>query len=218
MKIYAFIPARAGSKGIPLKNIKTLCGKPLVQWSIDTANASKYVDKVFVGTESEIIANRCKDANIFWRSEESSTDTSSSEEVLIEFASSINPEDLVIFIQATSPLIMTCEIDEGISKILKRECDSTLSVVREKRFYWSEDGIPDYNLKTRPRRQNHKGNLVENGGFYISKAKDIIKSECRVSGNIGMIECSPITYYEIDEPDDWLIVESIMKHTLKTLT
>jgi mannose-6-phosphate isomerase-like protein (cupin superfamily) len=116
---------------------------------------------------------------------------------------------LIVFIQATSPLLKTEEINKGIEMVLTKKFDSAVSVVRQKRFLWSENGIPSYDLLNRPRRQDWDGHFVENGAFYISRVKDILNSGCRVSGRIGLVECSEKSYYEIDEPNDWEIVESI---------
>lgn len=208
--IYAFIPVRGGSKSIPLKNIKPIYGLPLVQWVINSANNST-ISKVVVSTDSHKIAEKIQSAEIFWRSPETASDTATSESALIEFAKTLNPEDIIVFIQATSPLLTSDEIDEGLKLILSNKYDSILSVVRQKRFIWNPDGTPTYDTLNRPRRQDWDGILVENGAFYISRVKDILESQCRISGKLGMIECSEESYYEIDEPSDWLIVEELLK-------
>ena len=56
-KILAIVPARGGSKGLPGKNIRPLCGKPLIGWSIEHAQKSKYVDNIFISTDSREIAD-----------------------------------------------------------------------------------------------------------------------------------------------------------------
>ncbi|MFW6242823.1 MAG: cytidylyltransferase domain-containing protein [bacterium] len=215
--IIGFIPIRVGSKSISLKNIKMINGKPLVQWVIDATNKSKCIEKTVVSTDSKLISNKIRDCEIFWRSPETATDIASSELPLIEFCNTCNLDDLVVFLQATSPLITSNEIDFGIKKILNNECDSVVSVVKQKRFIWNIDGVPKYDLNNRPRRQDWNGYLVENGGFYISMVKDILESKCRVSGKIGLVECSEETYYEIDEPIDWIIVENLLKNKYDNL-
>lgn len=210
--ILSFIPARIGSKSIPQKNIKIINGKPLLQWVINTSNKSKYIEKVVVSTDSNLISEKVNNCEIFWRSNETATDTASSELSLIEFCRTLDENDLIVFIQATSPLITEKEIDLGVEMVLNGKCDSVVSVVRQKRFIWNENGIPTYDLNNRLRRQEWDGYLVENGGFYISKVNNIIKSECRVSGKIRLVECSEETYFEIDEPSDWIIVENLLKN------
>ena len=95
----AFIPVRGGSKSIPLKNIKEICGKPLVYWTLKAACSSKYIDKVYVATDSAEISEVVngfkngdeseifKNANVIGRSKESASDTASTESAMLEFAS-----------------------------------------------------------------------------------------------------------------------------------
>lgn len=211
--IKAFIPARSGSKSIPKKNIIDLCGKPLIQWVIDAAKKSHYIDEIVVSTNSDEIAHTVNaHANIFWRSEETATDTASSESALIEYVKTCDENDLIVFLQATSPLITGQEIDEGIESILNKGYDSALSVVNIKRFYWEDNKQPNYDIANRPRRQDYNGLLIENGAFYISYTKDIIKTGLRVSGNISLINCNELTFTEIDEPVDLSIVKALIRH------
>ena len=89
-------------------------------------------------------------------------------------------------------------------------------MVRQKRFHWANDenGFAhptNYDVFKRPRRQEFDGYLVENGAFYISSKADLIKSQNRVSGNIKVVEMNEDTFFEIDEPSDWIIIEALMK-------
>jgi N-acylneuraminate cytidylyltransferase len=81
----AIIPARGGSKGIPGKNIKPLCGQPLLSWTIGAAQAARHVHRVFVSTDDERIAEvaRRYEAEVIMRPAELSTDTASSESALL---------------------------------------------------------------------------------------------------------------------------------------
>jgi CMP-N-acetylneuraminic acid synthetase len=56
MMVLALIPARGGSKGIPRKNIRPFCGKPLLQWAIDVALVGAFVDQVVDSTDDPGIA------------------------------------------------------------------------------------------------------------------------------------------------------------------
>lgn len=211
--IKAFIPARAGSKSIPNKNIIDLCGKPLIQWVIDAAKKSYYINEITVSTNSHEIAHTIKDqANVFWRSEETATDTASSESALIEYVRTCDRDDLIVFLQATSPLITSREIDEGIKSVLNKGFDSAISVVNMKRFYWDPVDGANYDITNRPRRQDYDGFLIENGAFYISYSEDILKTGVRVSGNISLVKCSELTFTEIDEPSDLSIVKALIRH------
>lgn len=225
--IVAIIPARGGSKSIPLKNIKPINGRPLIYWSIDAAIDCEYIDTVYVSTDddkikdsiSKYIVNYSNNVNInklkcIDRSNFTASDTASTESVMLEFANSYEFTDIVL-IQATSPLIKSKDLNCGIKDYLHNDYDSLLSVVRQKRFLWNEVGgklvLPqNYDYLKRPRRQEFEGFLVENGAFYITKRELLLKQKCRISGNIGFYEMNGNTYFEIDEPDDWNIVENIM--------
>ena len=216
----AFIPVRGGSKSIPLKNIKPIAGKPLVYWTVQAAVACKQIDCVYVATDSEVIRTTVEDfgfekVKVIPRSEASATDTASTESAMLEFAQEYDFENIVL-IQATSPLLSAENLEEGFRVFEKPEFDSVLSVVRQKRFVWSvsEKGVArpvNYDVYNRPRRQEFDGYLVENGAFYICSRKDLLASKNRVSGRIGVVEMPEETYFEIDEPQDWIIIENLME-------
>ena len=79
-------------------------------------------------------------------------------------------------------------------------------------FFWDERGIPiNYNPLKRPRRQEFKGTLMENGAFYVTSKKILEQTECRLGGKIGFYEMPFETATEIDEASDWEIVANLLK-------
>lgn len=223
----AFIPVRGGSKSIPQKNIKPICGKPLVYWTVKAACGCKYIDRVYVATDSEKIKETVEsfrsgvEAELFSkvvvidRSDESASDTATTEFAMLEFAEKYEFDNIVL-VQATSPLLVSNDLDRGFEAFNRNGTDSVLSVVRQKRFHWAADeyGIAhptNYDVFHRPRRQEFDGYLVENGAFYISSKADLLKSQNRVSGRIRAVEMNEDTFFEIDEPSDWVIIETLMK-------
>ncbi len=221
----AYIPVRGGSKSIPMKNIKSIAGKPLVYWAVKAACECKEIDKVFVGTDSDTIASVVEGFGftktaVIGRSAETATDTASTESAMLEFAEKYH-FDKIVLIQATSPLITADDLAKGFSLLRQKDVDSVLSVVRQKRFLWedSEGGhaLPqNYDFFRRPRRQEFSGFLVENGAFYITDRTSLLQSKCRLSGNIKTVEMPPESYVEIDEPEDWLIVEHLLQRRQKS--
>jgi len=226
--IVAFIPVRGGSKSIYLKNIKPLAGRPLIFWTLDAALGCKYIDKIYVSTDSQDIAqtvesyrqklsfNERSKLQCIGRSPETATDTASTESAMLEFARS-HMFDNIVLIQATSPLLTSFHLDQAIYKYNQGKYDSMLSLVRQKRFIWHEDdnGIVEpanYDPLNRPRRQEMNGFLVENGSFYITSRQRLLDTGCRISGRIGFYEMPEETYFEIDEPSDWIIVEQLLLH------
>lgn len=220
----AFIPVRGGSKSIPLKNIREIAGKPLVYWVAKAANDCPDIEKVFVATDSAKIKKVVEDLElekvcVIGRSVSSATDTATTESAMLEFAPKYKFSNIVL-IQATSPLLTSKDLSGGFSTFYKGGIDSVLSVVRQKRFQWAIDdngfAIPvNYDIFHRPRRQEFNGYLVENGAFYITNRVNLLKSKNRISGHIGFYEMDEETYFEIDEQNDWLIVEKQLEARIR---
>lgn len=218
-RVIAFIPVRGGSKSIPLKNIKPLCGKPLVCWNIEALEACPQVDEIIVATDSDEIwktveGRDYKKTKLYRRSAENACDTASTESVMLEYIKYANlPEsDIFMLVQATSPLTESVHFTEALQKYAMGEYDSMLTCVRNYRFFWNEDGSSmNYDYMNRPRRQNFSGMLMENGAFYINTVGRIISNGNRLGGKIGIYEMPEYTATEIDEPDDWMILEKLMR-------
>ncbi len=223
----AFIPVRGGSKSIPLKNIKLICGKPLVYWTLKAACLCSYIDIVYVSTDSNVIKETVElflkgnESRIFEkvrvidRSIESALDTASTEFAMLEFAERYEFDNIAL-IQATSPMLKPEDLNGGFELFFSDKTDSVLSTVRQYRFIWDKDKdgnvMPNnYDVFKRPRRQDFEGFLMENGAFYITSREALLETQNRISGNIKAYEMSEDSAFEIDEENDWIIVESLMK-------
>lgn len=215
MSIIAFIPARGGSKSILQKNIKVFCGKPLIFWNLQELQNSD-VDEIIVATDSNEIKSIVNSFNfskvkVYNRSKENAQDVSSTESVMLEYidSSNISNEDTFMLVQATSPFTQSIHFNEGLE--LFKQHDTILTCCESKRFSWRNGKALNYDIYNRPRRQDHKGTLIENGAFYISSVADIKSTKNRISADIGIYEMPEYTYIEIDEPVDWIVAESLMK-------
>lgn len=221
--VIAFIPVRGGSKSIPLKNIKPLCGKPLVCWNIEALERCAMVDKIIVATDSDDIWNVVASQNyskteLYRRLPENACDTASTESVMLEYIErgKLSTDTIFMLVQATSPMTQTNHFQEALAQYTKGEYDSMLTCVRNYRFFWNEEGKSlNYDYRNRPRRQDFKGMLMENGAFYINTVRNILQTGNRLCGKIGIYEMPEYTATEIDEPEDWKIIESLMqRHNL----
>lgn len=219
MGVIAFIPVRGGSKSIPLKNIKLLCGKPLVCWNIEALEACPVVDEIIVATDSDEIwktveVRNYKKTHLYRRSAQNACDTASTESVMLEYIeyAKLSKDDVFMLVQATSPLTEAVHFTEALKKYGEGKYDSMLTCVRNYRFFWNEDGSSmNYDYMNRPRRQNFSGMLMENGAFYINTVGNILSNGNRLGGTIGIYEMPEYTATEIDEPDDWMILEKLMR-------
>jgi len=125
---------------------------------------------------------------------------------------SFDDDDLFLLVQATSPLTQTKDFDKALNMMKVAKSDSLLTCVRTKRFFWNDNGTPlNYNYLSRPRRQDFDGMLMENGAFYINTIRNIKVNKNRLSGKISIYEMEEFTATEIDENDDWIVAESLMR-------
>ena len=131
----AFVPARCGSKSIPLKNIKIFCGKPLLYWTLKSLQDSKSIDIIYLATDCEEIESVVKSFSLskvktYKRDKKNATDKSSSESVMLEFINKNNfkSNDLFLLVQATSPFTKAADFDK--EKLLTTDPISSQSVAK----------------------------------------------------------------------------------------
>lgn len=229
MKKVAILPLRKGSKSIKHKNRKSLLGRPLFSWCLTEA-AKSNLDAVYVFTDDEVIIDFIRKEymsqafkkgpytkiHVLERSEASATDTASTEFAMQEFVDMIEGElDLLCLLQATSPLTTAEDINKVLNAVEHEGYDAALTVVENKRFFWHEDGTSvNYDYNNRPRRQDFKGQLVENGAVYATTMEQFKTSSIRIGGRIKVIEMPEDTLVEIDEPADWPIIEALLRNRL----
>src|SRR3989339_38273 len=223
--ILCVIPARGGSKRMPNKNILLLGGKPLIDHSIEHALQSKLVKKVIVSTDdSEIsrISEECG-AEVVKRPKAISGDHATSESAIkhvieqVEY-SGFYPE-LIVFLQCTSPIRNSNDIDAAIEKLYRESADSLLSVCRNERFLWrsvSGNMQPvNYNYLKRPRDQDHPDEYRENGSIYIFKPEVMRKYDNRLGGKIAVYEMDYWSSFQIDSPEHFELCEWICEKRKK---
>ena len=217
MKTVSVILARGGSKGIPKKNIIDIDGKPLIAYAIQSSINSK-VSETWVSTDDKDIAAEAENygAKILWRPAELSTDTSTSESALLHFADNVN-FDMLVFIQPTSPLLLSEDINSGLELMNKN--DSVFSAYKEHWYpRWTKENIlgtevsmaDDWNIHKRPRRQDVKEKYVENGAFYITTRKNLLQSGLRYSKNIGIFEMPFYRSFQVDTQEDLMIITDLL--------
>ena len=210
-KIVSVILARGGSKGIPQKNIVDINGQPLISYTIETSINSN-VSKTWVRTDDDEIKSISLKygAKVLDRPLKYATDISKSEDALLHFANNVD-FDILVFIQPTSPLLKPKYINEGIKMI--DQYDSVFSVYKEHWLpRWSKDIKPiNWDINNRPRRQDKNEQYVENGAFYITKKENLIKSNLRYSGNIGIVEMPFEESFQIDNKNDLKLIQNIIK-------
>ena len=209
-KAVTVILARGGSKGIPGKNLIKLKGKPLLWYTINASLKSK-VFETWVSTDCSDIKKYSLDlgCKVIDRPKEISGDHSKSEEALIHFAENVQFHTLV-FIQPTSPLLLSNDINLGLEKM--KRFDSIISVTEEHWLpRWKTNGTPiGWDPKNRPMRQNIETNFVENGAFYITTKKKLFETKLRFGGNIGFVKIPLKRSFQVDTQDDLELISLLL--------
>lgn len=221
MNAIAVIPARGGSKGLPRKNVRPLCGKPLIAWTIETALRAETVGKVVVSTDDEEIGEVSArwGAHVVWRPAAISGDTAPSEEALLHALRHLGiDEGVLVFLQCTAPLILPEDVD-GTVRALEGGVHSAFTAAPWHQFPWRLEGgsaVPVGHTKTfRPRRQDRTSLYVEVGAVYAMDIARFLQEGHRFPGPTALYPIPRERSVEIDDETDFFIAEALMERRLK---
>jgi CMP-N,N'-diacetyllegionaminic acid synthase len=221
LKILSIIPARGGSKGIPLKNLIRLRGKSLLYYTVSASINSK-INRTIVTTDDKKIASYAKKygADVIMRPKSLASDSSQIEPAMIHVLDILKKNegyvpDIIILLQNTSPLRTSKHIDRAIHLLKTKKSDSVFSGFLSHYLFWKlfqNKYIPiNYDPKKRPNRQNMKNFVIENGAIFITKYLSFQKSKCRISGNIDVYIMPEESSIQIDRKSDLFMAEQILK-------
>ncbi|WP_262778492.1 acylneuraminate cytidylyltransferase [Brevibacterium permense] len=213
----AIIPARGGSKGIPLKNLQKVAGVSLLARAINAAQASPSIDRVIVSTDHDGIAAEAvrAGAEVAHRPAEIAGDTATSESALIHTLSTLDEDfDITVFMQCTSPFIDSASIENAVRTVRDDDADVVFSAVEDHSFLWRLDDDTQavavgHEASFRPRRQDRAKHFNETGAFYVMRTSGLIEHEHRFFGRIGIEEVPPEHAREIDDMSDLTLVRAI---------
>lgn len=228
--VLAIIPARGGSKGIPRKNIKDLCGKPLIAWTIEEALKSKYIDRTIVSTEDEEIAEISKKygAEIpFLRPKELAEDDTPTVDVVIYLINWLERSegykyDYVCVLQCTSPFRNYLDIDKCLEKVEIVQMDGIVSICEvETNPYWTnifEGERLKYFIeegRSLTRRQQLPEVYRYNGAIYIVRKEVLIKQKTLEPKNMTGYIMNRENSIDIDDMMDFKLAELLIKEREK---
>ncbi len=224
--VLAIIPARGGSKGVPRKNIRLLCGKPLIAWTIERGLQCAALDRVIVSTDDDEIARVGREwgAEVpFLRPSELARDDTPTLPVLrhavawLESVEGMSPETIVI-LQPTSPLRRAAQIEQAVRLLGETGADSVVSVcLAEHSPYWMKrlDGnrvysfladVPEYG-----RRQDLPPVYRLNGAIYVTH-RAVLMNQNRILGDdTRALVMDAESSVDIDSPLDFKLAELILQ-------
>lgn len=219
-KIHGLITARSGSKGIPGKNMKLLCGKPLLFYVSQASLNSNCFEKIYLSTDSEEIANYGIKLGLdvpFLRPEKLAGDKTKSIEVVLDMIKKLNLDGSICLMQPTSPLISeediktACEMHlssgESVLSVKKssyRAVNTTkLSKENKLNFQEKNTGLP---------RQENQTYYELNGAIFLNKIIKIYETGTLSPENSKALVMPTWRSIDIDEIDDWLMAEVIINN------
>ena len=225
-KIIALIPARGGSKGVPRKNIKILYKKPLISYSIEEGLKSKYIERVFVSTEDSEIAKISKNYNseVIERPFVYAQDDSHRRETIKHALSWLEQKenyfpDIIVFLQPTSPLRTTEDIDKALMIFFNNKCDSVVSVCESKESpYWTLsiekefiEPLFGWEFFLEKRRQDLPKTFSLNGAIYITSTEKFLENNNLFNKKTLPYIMPPERSIDIDQDIDFKLAEDILR-------
>ena len=223
-KIHAVILARGGSKGIKNKNLILINGKPLIYWSIKNCLNSGKISSTWVSSDNKKILKLATKfgAKIIIRPKYLASDKASSDNawlLAVKYIEKLDKIDIIVGVQPTSPIRSKFDFDKAIGKFIKGKFNSMFSASNFETFFtWKIEKnktTPNYNLNQRPRRQEIKKSILENGSFYIFDKKNFLKNKNRLFGKIGFYLMQKYRGFQIDNLEDVKFINAIFKTYIK---
>jgi CMP-N-acetylneuraminic acid synthetase len=224
--VLAIIPARAGSKRIPNKNIKDFSGKPLIVHTIGHALAASYIDRVIVDTDSEEIAKIARENGAevpFIRPAELAQDTSQAIDNIIYTLNKLKEEEgydptHVFILQTTSPLREVEDIDKCWDLIQRSNATTVLTVcsTHPRLYHLTEDNdivLVNSTEAASTNIQDWPSGYILNGCFvYIIKTKALLKERRVVTEKTKAVVCDKWRSVDLDTPEDWEVAELLYQN------
>lgn len=214
------IPARGGSKGIPLKNLQAVGEDSLLARAVKASLAAPHVSAVLVSTDSELIAREAAryGAVVVRRPGEIAGDSASSESAVLhtldayEAGGHLLP-DVTVLVQCTSPFINPGALNAAITRVLAGSEDVVFSATEDHSFSWTVDTAGAHAVGHDPshrlRRQDLPPSYRETGAFYAMNTAGLRAARNRFFGRIGIEAVPRIDSIEIDSPEDLAICRAI---------
>ena len=213
MKILAVIPARAGSKGIPNKNIRIIGNKPLIYYSINNAIQSSLITDIIVTTDSEAVRIIAKQMNVRckWRDAALCGDAVTLDGVIEDAIPKEEQWDYIVTMQPTSPSLKVDTLDAAIHYAIDNDFDTVISAINAPHLSWrNENGIKKPNYTERLNRQYLPPCYLETGAFVISKAS-VVTPKTRIGKKVDVFEIPEDESQDVDTFTDLLNVAATLE-------
>lgn len=227
MRVLGVIPARGGSKGVPRKNIRPLCGKPLLQYTAIAAYNAKSVTRVILSTEDEEIASVGRELGLdvpFIRPASLAQDETPALPVVIHAVETLEKQgdfyDAICLLQPTHPLRTSQDIDACIALLLDSQATAVVTVLSVPAQYnphwvYFQDDTGYLYLSTGeaepiPRRQLLPAAYHREGSVYVVRRDVLMEQKSLYGSKVLGVPVALARSINIDSEDDWMRAERIL--------
>jgi N-acylneuraminate cytidylyltransferase len=222
VNVYAIIPARGGSQGIPGKNLKQIDGEPLVGIAARQAVQAEEIDHAVVNSDDPDIRAAVEDydVQVMDRPEKyAQGDMMMGVDKFLNWqVSELEDQghdiDIVVLLYPTGPLRPVDKIDETVRRVSKQGFDSALTLYEDDRYLWETDEDTaeptNYDPTNRgPRQLEDWNQWAENKAVYVMTRNLLVETGCRLGGDIGYVEMSKLRSVDVDTPTDLILARQI---------
>lgn len=224
--VFAIVPARGGSQGIPLKNLKEIDGQPLVSIAASHGLDADNIDHTVVNSDHEDIRAAGADAGaeVMDRPERYTQDDTVQEvdrllRWCVEQLEGDGREvDVVVLLYPTAPLRTVETVEKAVSMVADGEYDSVLSLYEDDSYLWEKEGETaeptNYDpTKRGPRQKEDWNQWIENKAIYAMDRDQLMETGCRLGGKIGYVEMPEWRSVDVDAPSDLKIARLLYNNS-----
>jgi len=224
-RVLAITPARGGSKGVPRKNIRSMAGKPLLQYTVEAARGCPLITRYVINTEDAEIRAVAESLGVevqsrpeeFWHDNTFQEVDRLLQWAVADFESREGRVDVVVLLYPTAPLRPTQAITDCIDLVLNKGYDSALTLREDRSYLWErvdDDStvVPvNYDPKKRgPNQLEGWNQWIENKAVYAMRRDLLMETGCRLGGRMGYVEMGRLESIDIDTQSDFLLAEQLL--------
>jgi len=224
-RVLAITPARGGSKGVPRKNIRSMAGKPLLQYTVEAARGCPLITRYVINTEDAEIRAVAESLGVevqsrpeeFWHDNTFQEVDRLLQWAVADFESRKGRVDVVVLLYPTSPLRPTQAITDCIDLVLNKGYDSALTLREDRSYLWErvDDGSTvrpvNYDPKKRgPNQLEGWNQWIENKAVYAMRRDLLMETGCRLGGRMGYVEMGRLESIDIDTQSVFMLAEQLL--------
>jgi spore coat polysaccharide biosynthesis predicted glycosyltransferase SpsG/CMP-N-acetylneuraminic acid synthetase len=217
LRVVAIVPARGGTDRVPYLNIKRLGDLPLLAHTLEAARGAATVDRVFVSTEDERVAEvaRASGAQVLSRPSELARDIPSLKPVIVHAVGELEAAgervDVVVVLQATTPFREAAAVDEAVAKLVSGGFDSVVSVTEDRTLNWRAQGESLVPLFEREGRRDDQPPVYKENGAVVALRRRVLDAPTRFGDTVGFLVLDKRAGFTVHDLEDFWMAERLLR-------